>query len=294
MLKIESLIVVTGISGAGKTAALNSLEDMGYLTMDNIPCNFATLILEKYMDEIKNNKVDKIALGMDVRSFTEVEEYHRFLNSLGKDLEDFQVVFLDASDEAILNRYNLTRRRHPVVANTLLESIEAERETMSGVKERATRVIDTSFTSAKQLSEKFKESYYFSHKDAEKINIHVQSFGFKYGMPIDLDLVFDVRFLPNPYYIPELREKTGNDMVVQDYVMNSSVSHEFYDRLLNMLEFLIPNYITEGKKHLSIGIGCSGGKHRSVTFVNRLAMDLKKMKNLKVYSSHKENEKGNW
>lgn len=294
MLKIESLIVVTGISGAGKTAALNSLEDMGYLTMDNIPCNFATLILDKYMEEIKSSKVDKIALGMDVRSFTEVEEYHRFLNSLGKDLEDFQVIFLEASNEAILNRYNLTRRRHPVVADTLLESIEVERETMSGIKERATRVIDTSFTSAKQLSEKFKESYYFSHKDAEKINIHVQSFGFKYGMPIDLDLVFDVRFLPNPYYIPELREKTGNDMVVQDYVMNSSVSHEFYERLLNMLKFLIPNYITEGKKHLSIGIGCSGGKHRSVTFVNKLTTDLKKMKNLKVYSSHKENEKGNW
>ncbi|MGL4253506.1 MAG: RNase adapter RapZ [Fusobacteriaceae bacterium] len=294
MFKIKSLIVVTGISGAGKTAALNALEDMEYLTMDNIPCNFATLILEGYISEIKQSKVDKIALGMDVRSFSAVEEYHNFLNNMEKHLGDFQVIFLDASDEAILNRYNLTRRRHPVVADTLLESIENERKIMSSIKERATRVIDTSFTSAKQLSEKLKESHYFRHKDAEKINIHIQSFGYKYGMPIDLDLAFDVRFLPNPYYIPELKEKTGNDIEVQTYVMDSPVSHEFYGKLLNMLEFLIPNYIAEGKKHLSIGIGCSGGKHRSVTFVNYLARDLKKIKNLKIYASHKENEKGHW
>lgn len=294
MFKIESLIVVTGISGAGKTAALNSLEDMEYLTMDNIPCNFATLILEGYISEIKRGKLDKIALGMDVRSFGEVEEYHNFLNNMEKHLGDFQVIFLDASNEAILNRYNLTRRRHPVVADTLLESIENEREIMSSIKERATRVIDTSFTSAKQLSEKLKESYYFNHKDAEKINIHLQSFGYKYGMPIDLDLAFDVRFLPNPYYIPELKEKTGNHIEVQNYVMNSPVSQEFYEKLLSMLEFLIPNYIAEGKKHLSIGIGCSGGKHRSVTFVNYLGRDLKKIKNLKIYTSHKENEKGHW
>ncbi|MGL4404047.1 MAG: RNase adapter RapZ [Fusobacteriaceae bacterium] len=294
MFKIKSLIVVTGISGAGKTAALNSLEDMEYLTMDNIPCNFATLILQGYISEIKKSKVDKIALGMDVRSFTDVKEYHDFLNNMAKHLGDFQVIFLDSSDETILNRYNLTRRRHPVVADTLLESIGNERKIMSSIKERATRVIDTSFTSAKQLSEKLKDSYYFSHKNAEKINIHLQSFGYKYGMPIDLDLAFDVRFLPNPYYIQDLKEKTGNDIEVQNYVMDSLVSNEFYEKLLNMLKFLIPNYILEGKKHLSIGIGCSGGKHRSVTFVNYLAEDLKKIKNLKIYTSHKENEKGHW
>ncbi|MGL5963124.1 MAG: RNase adapter RapZ [Fusobacteriaceae bacterium] len=294
MFKIKSLIIVTGVSGAGKTAALNVLEDMEYLTMDNIPCNFATLILEGYMSEIKKSKVDKIAIGMDVRSFTAVEECHNFLDNMRKHLGDFEIIFLDSSNEVILNRYNLTRRRHPVVADTLLESIENERKIMNSIKERATRIIDTSFTSAKQLADKLKESYYFNYKDAEKINIHLQSFGYKYGMPIDLDLAFDVRFLPNPYYIPELREKTGNDIEVQNYVMDSQVSKEFYNKLINMLEFLIPNYIAEGKKHLSIGIGCSGGKHRSVTFVNNLSKDIKKMKNLKVYTSHKESEKGHW
>lgn len=294
MRGIESLIIVTGLSGAGKTAALNIFEDMEYITMDNIPCNFATIILEKYNSEINNEKHKKIALGIDVRSFGKIEEYLNFINYIENNFKNYELIFLDASNEVILNRYNLTRRRHPVVAATLLESIVEEREMMAVIEEHATRIIDTSFISAKQLGEKIKEGQYSKNRDMGKINIHVQSFGYKYGMPIDLDLAFDVRFLPNPYYIPELKVKTGNDLEVQSYVMDSEISKEFFTRLLEMLKFLIPNYIKEGKKHLSIGIGCSGGKHRSVTFTNLISEELKKMKNVKVYRSHRENEKGNW
>lgn len=294
MRGIESLIIVTGLSGAGKTAALNIFEDLEYITMDNIPCNFATIILGKYNSEVDNKRHKKIALGIDARSFGKIGEYLSFIDYIESNFTRYEIIFLDASNEAILNRYNLTRRRHPIVADTLLESITKERELMSPVKEHATRIIDTSFLSAKELGAKIKEGYYSINHEAERINIHVQSFGYKYGMPIDLDLAFDVRFLPNPYYIPELKIKNGKDPEVQEYVMNSEVSHEFFNKLMDMLRFLIPNYIKEGKKHLSIGIGCSGGMHRSVTLVNLISDELKKMKKVKVYRSHRENERGHW
>ncbi|MGL5123182.1 MAG: RNase adapter RapZ [Fusobacteriaceae bacterium] len=298
-MAIESLVIVTGLSGAGKTSVLNFLEDMDYLTMDNLPCTLSKFIIEKYSVNhkelrIKKGKINKIAIGLDIRSFEEISEYLEFLDFVKEMIPNNEIIFLEASDEMILNRYNLTRRKHPLEFSTLLENIKNERDIMYGIRERATKIIDTSYLSAKQLGEKIKENYYLKNKDLNELNIHLQSFGFKYGMPIDLDLVFDVRFLPNPYYIKELKIKNGKDKDVQDYVMDSEVSKEFYNRLMDMIKFLIPNYIKEGKKHLSIGFGCSGGKHRSVTFVQLFNEELSKIKNIKIYTSNREEEKGHW
>ena len=215
------------------------------------------------------------------------------LDEIEKAGMEFSLVFIEASNEVILNRYNLTRRKHPLEADTLLKSITKESRIMASIREKASGIIDTSDIKPKELSERLKEILMIdSHEKA--INIHVQSFGFKYGIPIDLDLLFDVRFLPNPYYIEELREKTGEDAEVYNYVMKYDISQEFAERLLNMLKFLIPNFIKEGKKHLTIGIGCSGGKHRSVTFARLLHDELSKVESLNVYISHREKERRNW
>ncbi|MGL4533470.1 MAG: RNase adapter RapZ [Fusobacteriaceae bacterium] len=291
---LESIVIVTGLSGAGKTSTLKILEDMEYFTMDNFPCSLGSLILGKYLNEENRERITKIAIGIDIRSFHEIDEYLDFLNLLNNYKIRYEIIFLEASEISILNRYNLTRRKHPLEKNTLLESIASEREIMSEIRDRATLVMDTTYFSNKQLSEKIKENYYKNNKELNEITVHMQSFGFKYGVPIDIDLVFDVRFLPNPYYISELKSKTGNDKDVVDYVMDSEISIKFYEKLLDMLNFLIPNYIKEGKRHLSIGIGCSGGRHRSVTLVNLLSEELSGLSHVKIYKSHREEEKGNW
>ena len=294
MLLLESLVIVTGLSGSGKTSALKILEDMEYITMDNLPCQFGENILKEYLINKKNRKIKKVALGVDIRSFDNIEEYIKLLDMIGKLTEKSEIIFLEASDTTILNRYNLTRRKHPLEKNTLLESIQREKEIMSVVRERSNIIIDTSDFSYRQLCEKIKINYYTRLMELNEINIHIQSFGFKYGVPIDIDLVFDVRFLPNPYYVLELKEKTGNDKEIFDYVQKTEVFEQFYLKLTDLLEFLIPNYIKEGKKHLSIGIGCSGGKHRSVVITNLLYEKLAKINSVKTYKSHREFEKGNW
>lgn len=286
------LIILTGLSGAGKTAAINSLEDMGYFTMDNVPCKVASFFMDNIETQLKEMEIDKVGLGIDMRSIRNSDEFIVFLNKVKEMKIDYTLIFLEASEEIILNRYNLTRRKHPLEASTLLESIELEKEIMSDIKEKANIVIDSSQITPKELAEKIKK---VAHYDSEEeINIHLQSFGFKYGIPVDIDLLFDVRILPNPYYIPELKEKTGWDKEVADYVMSFELSKEYYYKLLDMIKFLVPHYIKDGKKHLSIGIGCSGGKHRSVTFANKLKEDLENLDKVKVYSSHREEERGNW
>lgn len=286
------LVIVTGLSGAGKTTALKALEDAGYFTMDNVLCQIAVFLLQNLEKGTSELNIEKLALGIDNRAISSPKEFMVLLNCLESLKLDYQIIFLDSSDEVILNRYNLTRRRHPFTAPTLLESIKREREAMNMVLERSTVVIDTSEYSNKMLSAKIKELAVAEKKEA--INIHVQSFGFKYGVPLDVDLAFDVRVLPNPYYIEELRLKTGNDKEVYDYVMSFSESEELYKKIFDLVKYMIPLYIKDGKQHLSIGIGCSGGQHRSVAFVNRLSKELSYLESVDVYISHREGERHHW
>ncbi|WP_177161068.1 RNase adapter RapZ [uncultured Fusobacterium sp.] len=286
------IIIVTGISGAGKTTALNILEDSGYVTMDNLLCSMVVFLLQNLNKEDSTLKIDKLALGIDNRTIHTSEEFAMIYNCL-KDINvDFEIIYLDSSDEALLKRYNLTRRRHPVRGNTLLESIQKEKLFMSEMKDKSTYVIDTSETNAKELREEILNI--INNSDASRISVHIESFGFKYGIPIDKDLIFDVRVLPNPYYIDELKNKTGNDKEVYEYVMGFEESEKLYQKIYDMVKFMLPLYKKDNKQHLSIGIGCSGGQHRSVAFVNRLAEDLGNNKKIKVLKKHREGDKSHW
>lgn len=286
------IIIVTGISGAGKTTALNILEDSGYVTMDNLLCSMVVFLLQNLNKEDSTLKIDKLALGIDNRTIHTSEEFAMIYNCL-KDINvDFEIIYLDSSDEALLKRYNLTRRRHPVRGNTLLESIQKEKLFMSEMKDKSTYVIDTSETNAKELREEILNI--INNSDASRISVHIESFGFKYGIPIDKDLIFDVRVLPNPYYIDELKNKTGNDKEVYEYVMGFEESEKLYQKIYDMVKFMLPLYKKDNKQHLSIGIGCSGGQHRSVAFVNRLTEDLGNNKKIKVLKKHREGDKSHW
>lgn len=281
----KKIIIVTGLSGAGKTTALNILEDMGFYTIDNFP-----LGLEKSLIDIEPQK---IAVGIDIRTFKKIEDFFAFINLIKETKLDSEIIFLEAEVSVILGRYNLSRRAHPLKEKTLLESIEKEEEMFFPIREIADLIIDTTNLRPINIEEKIKANIKLEENDTN-INIHIQSFGYKYGVPLDTDLMFDVRFIPNPYYIDSLKNKTGYDREVNDYVMSHKESQDFYLKLKEFIEFLLPQYIKEGKKHLTISIGCSGGKHRSVTFVNKLAEDLKDISNLNVYLSHREKEIGHW
>ena len=290
-MKTKHIIIVTGLSGAGKTTALNILEDMNYYTIDNLP-----LGLEK---SLLDTEIEKLAVGIDIRTFKNTKDFFKFINYIKETGVKMDIIFIEAHEAIILGRYTLTRRAHPLKEVTLLRSILKEKKILFPIREIADLVIDTTDTKSVELEKRFKK--FILAKDEENIdvniNIHIQSFGYKYGIPTDSDLMFDVRFIPNPYYIEKLKELNGFDEEVKEYVLSQKESGKFYSKLLPLLEFLIPQYIKEGKKHLTISIGCSGGQHRSVTFVNKLAEDLKNSKVLKhinIYVSHREKELGHW
>ena len=264
---------MTGMSGAGKSTALKMLEDMGYFCVDNLPVplipNFAELLA------VPGTEMNKAALGVDIRSGQSFQELANVLKVLDEGGCQYEILYLESSDDVLVKRYKETRRMHPIEnTNGLLASIRQERKMLSALYEASDYVIDTSHLTAQGLLQELKEIY-ASGDTKQGLEINVMAFGFKYGMPLDADLVFDVRCFPNPFYIDELKHKTGNDKEVQDYVMSFPKSVTFMEKLEDFMEFMIPLYIEEGKISLTIAIGCTGGKHRSVTMTNKLADYLK-------------------
>lgn len=267
----KQLLILTGMSGAGKTVAAHSLEDIGYFVVDNLPPE----LLVNLWDLMNNSEdFEKVAVVIDLRVKSFYKDLISEINSL-EDNGDTQatVVFLDASDDTLVARYKETRRLPPLGQNgRLLDGIKEERQYLARVKNRANYIIDTSKMKPKELKEKLQKKFGESSKPS--FGIEVMSFGFKYGMPIDADIVMDVRFLPNPFYIPELRPFTGLDKRVFNYVMDKPETKVFYQKLLDLLLTAIPGYIAEGKEKLTIAIGCTGGQHRSVSIAQQLARDL--------------------
>lgn len=267
----KQLLIVTGMSGAGKTVASHALEDMGYFVVDNLP----PTLLSSFWDLIVNSDdFTKVAVVVDLR----IKNFYKDLLDEVNSLEDngsvqTNIVFLEASDDTLVARYKETRRVPPLSKNgRLLDGILEERRILASIKNRANEIIDTSNMKPKELKQKLIEK--FSDQQNQPFSIEVLSFGFKYGMPIDADIVMDVRFLPNPFYIPELRPFTGLDKRVFDYVMDKKVTQNFYEKLLDLIETTLPGYIKEGKSKLTIAIGCTGGQHRSVAIAQQLAHDL--------------------
>ena len=261
-------VIITGMSGAGKSQAIKIFEDMGYFCVDNMPVALFSKFAELTMANKTNIK--KVAFVIDIRNasiFSEIEKsIEEFENSFGK----CYIVFLDAKDEVLIKRYKETRRKHPLFdKGNLVDNIKKERQLMDFMRKKATYVIDTSYLGLKEFSQVIKKSIESDYDPSKDMVINVVSFGFKYGILIEADLVYDVRFLPNPYYLPELKSKTGLDDEVVSYVENSDITKEFLTKLKDMIEFLIPNYINEGKSSLVIGFGCTCGKHRSVTMARK-------------------------
>ncbi len=269
------LVMVTGMSGAGKSSVLKMLEDAGYFCVDNLPIQLIYKLVQLTFNG--KEKIDKVALGVDIRSGQALEELDEVLERMKKDSYPYEILFLEAKTEILLKRYKETRRMHPLSgAGRIEHGIEKERYKLEFIKKKADVILDTSQLLIRELKTQIDKIYV----DDEKYNnffITVLSFGFKYGLPMDSDLVFDVRFLPNPFYIPKLKPQTGNDPQVRDYVMDSDLAVSFLNKLEDMITFLIPNYILEGKNQLVISIGCTGGKHRSVTLSNELAKRLSQL-----------------
>ncbi|HIW40858.1 MAG TPA: RNase adapter RapZ [Candidatus Mediterraneibacter vanvlietii] len=279
-------VIVTGMSGAGKSTALKMLEDMGYFCVDNLPIPLLTRFVEMFSEP--EEEVKKIALGIDVRGGQDFTGLKEVLDDLDSREIEYEILFLDASDDVLVKRYKETRRKHPLSGSGRVDTgIAIEREKIMFLKMRATYILDTSKLLTRELKLELEKIFVKGHSFCS-LYITVMSFGFKYGIPQDSDLVFDVRFLPNPYYIDSLKEKTGNDPEVQDYVMENDKSRIFLKKLEDMVEFLIPNYILEGKNQLVIAIGCTGGKHRSVTLANALYQILDKKENYGVRIEHRD------
>lgn len=277
-------VIVTGMSGAGKTSVLKFLEDINFFCVDNLPPallpKFAELCYEQ------EGEIERVAMGIDIRGGKLFNDLFEVLSSLQEKGYEYEILFLDASDEVLIKRYKETRRSHPLSRNgSIQEGIRKEREMLRDVKTKATYIIDTSQALTRQLKEQI-NGIFVENKKHENLVITIQSFGFKYGIPTDSDLVFDVRFLPNPFYIQELKEQTGNDEPVSSYVMQFEESQIFLQKLVDMVEFLIPLYIKEGKNNLVISIGCTGGKHRSVTLANALFAELGQEKHTLLLQHH--------
>lgn len=282
-------MIVTGMSGAGKSRAMAALEDIGYYCVDNLPpvllAQFAQLLADKHSES------EKVALAVDSRGATGLEEFAQGLNEMRMQDIPYRIVFLDCEDDVLMRRYKETRRRHPLAESedvSFAAAIQREREMLSGMKAAAHYRIDTSHLTTAQLRDQIVQMF-LSNPDTA-MPVQCMSFGFKYGAPLEADMVLDVRCFRNPYYIPELKHKTGLDKEVSDFVLNSETSRGFEQHLFGLLDYMLPLYRNEGKSQLIIAIGCTGGKHRSVTFTERLAEHLKE-NNVPVVINHRDIKK---
>lgn len=263
-------VIVTGMSGAGKSSVLKMLEDAGYFCVDNLPIQ----LVKKFVRLIMHGNQNNVALGIDIRSGQALKEMDNVIQDMKRSSIPYEILFLDCSPEVLVKRYKETRRNHPLSgAGRVEKGIALERERLEFLRQKADVIIDTSQLLIRELKTQINKIYLDNQKFSN-FYVTILSFGFKYGIPFDSDLVFDVRFLPNPFYVPELKKLTGNDKAVSQFVMESGAAEDFLDKLADMLLFLIPNYIKEGKNQLVVSIGCTGGKHRSVTLVNELASRL--------------------
>lgn len=282
-------VILTGMSGAGKSTAIKMMEDIGFYCVDNLPIP----LIEKFVElaDLQNSELQKVAVGIDIRSGQALDELNEVLDQLGEEGKSFEILFLDANDSVLVKRYKETRRSHPLSGNDRIDKgISLERERLDFLKKRADYIIDTSQLLTRELKGEISKIFE-QNQDYKNLFITILSFGFKYGIPADSDLVFDVRFLPNPYYVEGLRFKNGNDKEIQDYVLQFCEAHEFLDKLEDMINFLIPNYILEGKNQLVISVGCTGGKHRSVTLANELYNRLRHSKEYGIKIEHRDIDK---
>lgn len=268
------VLIITGLSGAGKSQAVNCLEDMGYYCVDNLPPALLNKFVELGLQS--EGKVDKVALVIDVRGGEFFNDLSQALQELKEAHIPFEILFLEASDEVLVRRFKESRRRHPLADNrSLLEAIQVERDMLEELRGQANVVVDTSTLDPRELKEKLQNQ--FSQHQTNPFTVNLVSFGYKAGIPMDSDLVIDVRFLANPFYDPTMRTMTGADQQVIDFVLDSPVTKSFTRRFLNLLKFLIPYYIKEGKTNLTVAIGCTGGQHRSVVLGDYIGQQLKKL-----------------
>ncbi|MBP3663809.1 MAG: RNase adapter RapZ [Tyzzerella sp.] len=282
-------VVVTGMSGAGKSTALKMLEDVGYYCVDNLPFLLIPKLSE--LTGVRNAEINKIAVGVDIRSGHSFSEFEEILEQLTQSGFEYEILFLDSCDDVLIKRYKETRRNHPLAKDGRLdEGIGKERDALHTLRKKANYILDTSNMLTRELKMELNKIF-VENKEFKNIYVTICSFGFKYGIPSDADLVFDVRFLPNPYYIEELRYQTGNDETIREFVMGNESAREFLEKLKDMIRFLIPHYISEGKHRLNIAIGCTGGKHRSVTLANGLYEALGQDEKLGIKIEHRDIEK---
>ena len=283
------MVIVTGMSGAGKSTALNVLEDEGYYCVDNMPISLVVKFAELAAGQEEG--YSDIALGIDIRSGNALGEFDEVLDELSRRHYRYKILYLDSSDEVLVKRYKETRRTHPLAKDDRVDKgIARERKKLEFLKKRADYIIDTSQLLTREFKQEL-EKIFIQGEHYNNLFVTVLSFGFKYGLPNDADLVFDVRFLENPYYIPKLKSKTGNEPEVRDFVLSLKQTEEFLAKLMDMLLFLIPNYISEGKNQLVIGIGCTGGRHRSVALTNEITRRLSATE-YGVKAEHRDVEKG--
>lgn len=281
-------VILTGMSGSGKSTALKMIEDMGYYCVGNLPIS----LVESFVDLAENDpELDKVAINVDIRSGQNIGDLTAVLDRLQERGKSFEMLFLESEDAVIIKRYKETRRTHPLAEGGRVEqAIERERERLQPIKRRADYILDTSQLLTRDLQAELKKMF-VENQTYKNLYITVLSFGFKYGIPTDADLVFDVRFLPNPYYVEGLRPLTGLDERIQNYVMEGDQYTVFMEKLEDMIRFLVPNYVAEGKNQLVIAIGCTGGKHRSVTVAQGLYERLGKQEDYGLRVEHRDIEK---